>query len=169
MKSLLRASLARLGHCFVAVIAFVLAAAAGPAAAAVSTASLIGTWEAARTADDERLYVRLLDKGKAEIVAEYDFELPGAPGKRRGRSTTYGKWTVKGDDVLITYAQVKDKLRYSDKLPLSEIGLEGASPALKPAGKLDAKSKIRATLWKTPHEYKLKPAPAPAGKPAADK
>ena len=133
----------------------------GPAYA-VGASALLGTWEAARTPEDERMYVRLMEKGKAEIVAEYDFELPGQPGKRRGRSTTFAKWRVTGDDVTISYAKVRDRLRYSDKLPLSEIGLDGNSAGLKPAGKPEAKSRIRATLWKAPHDYRLKPAAAPA-------
>ncbi|HEY7759391.1 MAG TPA: hypothetical protein VIA64_08250 [Burkholderiales bacterium] len=130
---------------------------------AVGSRSLLGTWEAARSPDDERLYVHLKDKGRAEIVAEYDFTLPGVPGKRRGRSTTFGKWSVSGDDVVITYSKVRDRLRYSDKLPLAEIGLSGTSAALKATGKTDPKSRIRgATLWKAPHEYKLKaPEAAP--------
>jgi hypothetical protein len=153
-------------------IAFLLSllALCGPAHA-VSASALLGTWEAARTPEDERMYVRLMEKGKAEIVAEYDFELPGQPGKRRGRSTTFAKWSVKGDDVTITYAKVRDRLRYSGAHPLTEIGLEGKSAGLKPAGKIDPKSRIRAILWKTPHEYRLKysedaAAPAPGGAPA---
>src|SRR5688572_27566404 len=84
----------------------------GPAHA-VGAAALLGTWEAARTPEDERMYVRLMQEGKAEIIAEYDFQLPGQPGKRRGRSTTFGKWSVKGDDITIRYAKVRDRLRYS--------------------------------------------------------
>jgi hypothetical protein len=141
--------------------------AAGGTAHAIGSEALLGTWEAARTPEDERMYLRLLAKGKAEIVAEYDFELPGQPGKRRGRSTTFGKWSVKGDDVTVTYAKVSDRLHYSSKQPLSEIGLDGSAAALKPAGKPDPKSRIRATLWKAPHDYRLKPAaqPAPAQAP----
>lgn len=137
-----------------AALVFLLAAC--PSACAAGAAALLGTWEAARTPNDERMYVRLMEKGKAEIVAEYDFELPGQPGKRRGRSTTFGKWSVKGDDVTITYAKVRDRLRYTTKASLSEIGLEGTSAALKPTGKIDPKSRIRdAILWKGPHEYRL--------------
>ena len=142
----------------------------GPAYA-VGASALLGTWEAARTAEDERMYVRLMEKGKAEIVAEYDFELPGQPGKRRGRSTTFAKWRVTGDDVTISYAKVRDRLRYSSAHPLSEIGLEGKSAGLKPAGKVDPKSRIRAILWKTPHDYRMKyedaAAPAPGAAPAS--
>ena len=47
----------------------------------------------------------LRDMGKAEIVNEYDFSLPGQ-GKQRGRSTTFGKWTLKGNDVVVTYAKM---------------------------------------------------------------
>jgi hypothetical protein len=139
---------------------------------AVSPAALLGTWEAARTPEDERMYLRLMEKGKAEIIAEYDFELPGQPGKRRGRSTTFAKWTVKGDDVTISYAKVRDRLRYREALSLSEIGLEGKSAGLKPTGKPDPKSRIHATLWKAPHEYRLKPAAdeqAPAASSGAPK
>lgn len=130
---------------------------------AVKASALLGTWEAARTPEDERMFVRLMEKGKAEIVAEYDFELPGQPGKRRGRSTTFAKWSVKGDDITISYAKVRDRLRYSSGHSLAEIGLEGKSAGLKPSGKLDPKSRIRAILWKAPHEYRLKYPDPPAG------
>jgi hypothetical protein len=130
----------------------------GMPAYAVRPAVLVGTWEAARGPDDERMFVRLMDKGRAEIVAEYDFQLPGQPGKRRGRSTTFAKWSVKGDDITIAYAKVRDRLRYSDKQPLSEIGLDGNAAALKPTAAPDPKSRIRVTLWKAPHEYRVKPA-----------
>jgi len=139
-------------------------------ALAVSTSALIGTWEAARSPDDERLFIRLMEKGKAEIIAEYDFQLPNMPGKRRGRSTTFGKWSVKGDDVTVTYSKITDRLRYHAQLPLAEIGAEGKSPALKPAGKIDPATRLTTTLWKAPHEYKLKvreSASAPAGPAAA--
>jgi len=136
-------------------------------ASAVGTATLLGTWEAARTPDDERLYVNLKAKGRVEIIAEYDFTLPGMTGKRRGRSTTFGKWSVKGNDVTITYAKVRDRLRYSDKLSLAELGLTGTAAALKSAGKFDPQSRIRgATLWKAPHEYKFKPTEPPAASTA---
>ena len=146
----------------------------GAPAFAIGTTTLLGTWEAARTPDDERLYVTFKDKGKVEIVAEYDFTLPGMPGKRRGRSTTFGKWSVKGDDVTITYAKVRERLRYSQRLPLTAVGLTGTSIGLKPTGTVDPNSRIRgAVLWKAPHDYKLKPAdgsaapgPAPAEVPA---
>ena len=147
------------------ILAMLFALALAAPAAAAGPKSLLGTWEAARSPDDERLYVHLKDKGRAEIVAEYDFTLPGVPGKRRGRSTTFGKWSVKGGEVVITYAKVRDRLRYSDKLSLTEVGLTGTSAALKSTGQADPKSRIRgATLWKAPHEYKLKP---PEGAQAA--
>ncbi|HZR02916.1 MAG TPA: hypothetical protein VFA81_07080 [Burkholderiales bacterium] len=132
-----------------------LAALAAPAYA-VSPNALLGTWEAARTPDDERMYVRFLERGKAEIIAEYDFQLPGAPSRRRGRSTTFGKWSVKGDNVELRYAKVRDRLHYSEKLPLSELGLDGTAAGLKPAGQIDPNSRVRMTLWKAPHDYKLK-------------
>jgi hypothetical protein len=141
--------------------------AAGVPAHAVKASALVGTWEAARTVDDERTYVRLMEKGKAEIVAEYDFELPGQPGKRRGRSTTFAKWSVKGDDVTISYAKVNDRLRYSAQHALTEIGLEGTSAGLKPMGTRDPKSRIRAILWKTPHDYRLKAPAETSGSTAA--
>ena len=60
-------------------------------ALAVGAGDLLGTWEAARSPEGERVYVRLMEKGRAEVVAEYDFQLPGQP-VRRGRSTTFAKW-----------------------------------------------------------------------------
>ena len=125
---------------------------------AIGTAGLLGEWEAAVSPDNERLYIKLRDKGKAEIISEYDFQLPGQPGKQRGRATTYGKWALKGSDIMLSYAKVQDRLHYSAKMPLSEVGLMGSAPGLKAVGKIDAKSRIGTTiLWKAPHEYKLKP------------
>lgn len=146
-----------------------LALVASAPAHAVSASALVGTWEAARSAEDERLYIKLMEKGKAQIIAEYDFQLPNMPGKRRGRSTTFAKWSVKGDNIMITYSKVTDRLRYDAAFPLAEIGREGAAAALKPIGKPGAGSRLLATLWKAPHEYRLKAAegkgsvaPAPA-------
>jgi hypothetical protein len=137
-------------------------------ASALGTAALLGEWEAAVSPDNERLYIRLRDKGKAEIVSEYDFQAPGQSGKQRGRGTAFGKWTLKGNDVILSYANVHDRLRYSAKAPLSEVGLTGSAPALRPVGKVDPKSRIGAAiLWKAPHEYKLKSPQTPSGeKPA---
>ena len=136
-------------------------------ASAIDSGTLLGEWEAARAPDDERLFLRLRDKGKAEIIAEYDFQLPGQPGKQRGRATTFGKWSLKGNEVVLTYAKVRDRLRYFAKLSLSEVGATGSAPALKPIGEVDPKSRIGAAiLWKAPHEFKLKPPEQPAGEKA---
>lgn len=140
--------------------------AASALAAAVQPSVLLGTWEAARTPQDERLLIRLLDTGKVEIVAEYDFQIPGQPGKRRGRSTTYGRWSVKGDEVTLRYASVRDRLRYRPGLSLSQIGLQGNAAALQAVGEADPKSRLGdAVLWKGPHDYKLASPPEP-GAPA---
>jgi hypothetical protein len=118
---------------------------------------LTGSWEAARTPDDERLYLVLKDMGKAEIIGEYDFTLPGQPGKRRGRSTTFAHWTLDGDQIIVTYSRFTDRLRYVEQEALSVIGLSGSAPALKPVGKRDPKSKLgTAVLWKAPHDYRVK-------------
>lgn len=53
---------------FGALILLVTAVAAAPVALAAPPV-LTGSWEAARTPDDERLYLVLKDLGKAEIVA----------------------------------------------------------------------------------------------------
>jgi hypothetical protein len=128
---------------------------------------LTGSWEAARSADDERVSLVLKDMGKAEIISDYDITVPGQ-SKRRGRSTSFGSWSVKGDEITVTYAKVHDRLRYSDHVSLSAVGQGGDAPALKPVGKPPANSKIgSAILWKGPHEYRLKSAPAaPAAAPA---
>lgn len=133
-------------------------------AAAVSSTQLQGEWEAARSPEGERLYVRLLRGGKAEIIREYDFQLPGQPGTRRGRSTAFGKWTLKKDEVVLSYGKVQDRFRYNAKLSLAEIGLGGTAAALKPIGVSDPKSRVQGViLWKAPHDYQLKaPAAAPA-------
>lgn len=157
---------------FGALILLVTAVAAAPVALAAPPV-LTGSWEAARTPDDERLYLVLKDLGKAEIVAEYDLAIPGQAPKR-SRSTSFGKWTLKGNEVIVTYAKIHDRLRYVSSQPLAAIGLTGTAPALQPVGKPDPKSRIGAAiLWKAPHEYRLKapegeqqaaPAPTP-GKP----
>jgi hypothetical protein len=134
--------------------------------AIAATPVLAGSWEAARTPDDERLYLVLKDMGKAEIVAEYDLAIPGQP-PRRSRATTFGSWALKGGEVTITYSKIKDRLRYVGEEPLAAIGLPGAAPALKPVGKPDPKSRIGTTiLWKAPHDYRLKAEPSSAQPPA---
>ncbi len=125
-------------------------------ALAVGSKDLVGTWEAARSPAGDRLYVRLQEKGKAEVVAEYDFQLPGQ-STRRGRSTTTAKWTVKGSELTLTYAKVRDRLRYNPKVPLAQIGQPGSAPALEQVGQVDANSRLRgAVLWRAPHDYRLK-------------
>jgi hypothetical protein len=146
---------------------FALVASAAPAWAIKPGTLMANTWEAARTPEGERTYVRFLAGGKAEVVSEYDFQLPGQAGKHRGRATTYGKWSVKGDEVTVRYAQIRDRLQYTEKASLSGLGLEGSAPALKVVGKPAEKSRLQATLWKAPHEYRLKPQPEPASAPAA--
>jgi hypothetical protein len=123
---------------------------------------LKGTWEAARGANDERLYVVLGEDGKAEIVTEYQVALPGAPDKRLVRTSTFGKWAHKGGDVVISYANtnIKDRLRYVAREPLVAVGLSGSAPALKPVGTANARSQIGSeVLWKAPHEYRVKASP----------
>lgn len=133
----------------------------GTNALAVSSKDLLGTWEAARSPAGDRLYLRLQDKGKAEVVAEYDFQLPGQP-TRRGRSTTMAKWTVKGGELTLTYAKVRDRLRYNPKVPLAQIGQPGSAPALEQVGQADTNSRLRgAILWRAPHDYRLR-GPEPA-------
>ena len=56
----------------------VLAALTAPASA-IGSAGLSGEWEAAVSRDDERLYIKLRDKGKAEIVASTIFSPPVSP------------------------------------------------------------------------------------------
>ena len=131
-------------------------------ALAVTGKDLLGTWEAARSSGGDRLYIRLQDKGKAEVVAEYDFQLPGQP-TRRGRSTTMAKWAVKGDELTLSYAKVRDRLRYNPKLPLAQVGQAGNAPALEQVGQADANSRLRgAILWRAPHDYRLKAAESTA-------
>jgi len=130
----------------------------GGSALAVTGKALLGTWEAARTAEGDRLYILLKDKGNAEVVAEYDFQLPGQP-TRRGRSTTMAKWTLKGDELTLTYAKVRDRLRYKPNMSLAQVGRQGSAAALEQVGQVDANSRLRgATLWRAPHDFRLKPA-----------
>ena len=132
----------------------------GATSASAAPLKLTGSWEAARSGDDERVSLVLKDLGKAEIINEYDISVPGQ-GKRHGRSTSFGTWTIKGNDVVVTYSKISDRLRYSDHVSLSPVGQEGSAPALKAVGKPPPNSKIgTAILWKAPHEYRLKAAPA---------
>ena len=108
------------------------------------------------------------------LLVVHSISLPGR-AKQRGRSTSFGKWMLKGNDVLVTYSKITDRLRYSDYESLSAIGQTGAAAALKPVGKPDRNSKIGgAILWKAPHEYRLKApaaspqAPEPAGSPTTN-
>jgi hypothetical protein len=139
------------------VLAFLALLAWSSGALAVGSNDLLGTWEAGRSPDGERLYVRLQGKGKAEVVAAYDFQLPGQAA-RRGRSTTMSKWTLKGDELIVSYAKVRDRLRYNPKVSLAQVGHPGSAPALEQVGAADANSRLRgAILWRAPHEYRLKP------------
>lgn len=132
------------------------------AGAASAAPVLTGSWEAAQGADGERLYLVLEDKGRAKIVEEYNFELPGQPGKRHGRSTTFAHWRMKGKDVVLNYAKRDERLRYADALSLDAVGRTGTAPALRVEGTPDAQSRIRsAVLWRAPHDYR-RPAPAAA-------
>ena len=131
-------------------------------ALAVTGKDLLGTWEAARSSGGDRLYIRLQDKGKAEVVAEYDFQLPGQP-TRRGRSTTMATWSVKGDELTLSYAKVRDRLRFNPKVPLAQVGQPGNAPALEQVGQADANSRLRgAVLWRAPHDYRIKAADSTA-------
>ena len=136
-----------------------LGAVATPFLAPAAQPQLKGSWEAARGANDERLYVVLGEDGRAEIVTEYAVSLSGAPDKRRVQTTTFGKWTQKGGDVVINYANtnIKDRLRYVAREPLAAVGLSGSAPALKPVGTVNARSQIGSeVLWKAPHDYRAK-------------
>ncbi len=119
-----------------------------------------GEYATARTADDERVQLMLLTGGKAQIIAEHNFQIPGDEGKRRGRTTSYGKWSQKGDVVTLTYSRIKDRLRFDSKTSLAKIGLAGVAPALTQFKPVHTNSRLKgATLWKAPHDYRLK-APA---------
>jgi len=139
--------------------ALVLLATIGTAPPALAASPVLtGSWEAARTPDDERLYLVLKVMGKAEIVAEYDLAIPGQ-GAHRSRSTTFGTWALKDGEVIVTYARVKDRLRFVGAEPLKAVGLSGTAPALRPVGEPDPKSRIgNAILWRAPHDYRLKAA-----------
>ena len=151
-----------------AALVLLCAGAVVPAAGAGQPA-VAGTWEAARALNDERLYIVLSDKGKAEVVEEYELPLPGK--KQRVRSSTFGTWVRKGNEIVVTYGNVMDRLRYVAREPLATIGLTGSVPALKPVGKPDARSKVGSeVLWKAPHDYHVKPddsARGPASAPEA--
>jgi len=146
-----------------------LGAMATPSIAAAAQPQLTGSWEAARGPNNERLYLVLGGDGKVEIVTEYEVSLPGAPDKRRVQTSTFGKWTQKGGDVTISYANtnIKDHLRYVPREPLAAVGLSGSSPALKPVGTANDRSQIGSeVLWRAPHEYRVKHSTG--GDPSAD-
>lgn len=132
-------------------------------AAWAAPSGLAGEYETARTHDDEFTRLTLKPDGRATIVAENNFQIPGDPEKRRGRTTTYGKWTAKGAVVTLTYSKVRDRLRFDAATPLARIGQSGKAPALI-VNKSVAGSRLNnATLWRLPHAFKLpEPASAPA-------
>lgn len=144
-------------------VALLFLAATSANAAGPGAKDLLGEWEAARAPDGDRLLVRLMEKGRAEVVAEYNFQLPGEIAMRRGRSTTFATWKLRGRELTLAYSKVRDRLHYSQRLPLSVIGMEGTAPALEPVGMPDAKSRLgSAILWRAPHEYRLKAPEAAA-------
>lgn len=133
-------------------------------------AALMGDYESARTSDEEFVRLSLQAGGKAVIVAENNFMIPGDASKRRGRTTSYGKWSRKGEIVTVTYSKVRDRLKFDTATPLARIGMTGTAVALAPAGKVDARSRLKnLTLWRLPHKYRLPEAsagPAAAVPPA---
>jgi len=132
--------------------------------------TLDGEYESARTPDDEFIRLTLRPDGKAMIVAENNFQIPGDAAKRRGRTTSYGKWTRKGETVTVRYSKVTDRLKFDTATPLARIGLPGTAPALSPVGKADARSRLgTATLWRLPHSYRLPEQPAAPSPPSAAK
>lgn len=152
-----------------AVLAAALLWGALQAMAMAAPAELVGEYESARTPDDEFIRLTLKPDGKALIVAENNFQIPGDAAKRRGRTTSYGKWTRKGDTVTLTYSKISDRLKFDAATPLTRIGLTGSAAALSATRKPHAKSRLgTATLWRLPHSYRLPetapPAPAPAAR-----
>src|SRR5262249_10092016 len=109
-----------------------LGAAATPSIAPAAQPQLKGSWEAARGANDERLYVILAEAARAKIVTKSEAPRPGAPDKRPVGLSPFGKWTRQGGDVVITYSNtnIKDHLRYVAREPLKAVGLSGGAPAL---------------------------------------
>lgn len=131
-------------------------------------ADIPGNFDSARTPDDERIQLRLLSEGKAQIIAEHNFLMPGDESRRRGRTTSYGKWTRKGDVVTLTYTNIQDRLRYSAHTSLASVGLAGGAPGLVPIKPVSPKSRLKGViLWKSPHDYKIKGADAPSPPPPA--
>lgn len=132
----------------------------GSAAWAAAPAPM-GDYASARTPDDEFVRLTLAPKGKAIIIAEHNFQVPGDASRRRGRTTTYGKWSRKGDVVTLTYAKLTDRLRYEAAAPLDRIGLPGKAAALTPMKPLNANGRLKGmTLWRAPHDYRLPQAEA---------
>jgi hypothetical protein len=91
---------------------FLLVALAAPLSVSGQPA-INGTWEAARTVNDERLYIVLSDQGKAEVVEEYELPMPGK--KQRARSSTFGKWVHRGNEIVVTYGNISDRLRRRER------------------------------------------------------
>lgn len=120
-------------------------------------AELLGNYESARSVDDERVQLRLFSQGKAQIIAEHNFLMPGDETRRRGRTTSYGKWTSKAGVVTLTYSNIQDRLRYSPTTSRASVGLEGGAPGLVPIKPVSPKSRLKGvTLWKAPHDYRMK-------------
>ena len=129
---------------------------------------LVGGYESARTSDDEFVRVTLEGKGRAVIVEEHNFQIPGDPAKRRGRTTTYGKWSRKGNSITLTYARIKDRLRYDAALSLQPLGQSGTAAALTPIKPVDGNSRLKnLILWRLPHAYRQPAQDGGSAPPAA--
>lgn len=127
-----------------------------------------GEYASALSVDDERVQIRLLSKGKAQIIAEHNFLMPGDETRRRGRTTSYAKWSQKGDIVTLTYSRVTDRLRYNAKTPLAALGLQGSAPGLAIVKPIHSKSRLRiGTFWKAPHDYRMKASESGPTTPSA--
>ena len=100
-------------------------------------------------------------------------------GKRHGRSTSFGKWALKGNDVLVTYSKITDRLRYSDRESLSAVGQTGERAGAQAGGQADREQQdrhgdlVEGTARISRQSASLPPAPAvrarrtPASSPGA--
>ncbi len=113
---------------------------AGPAApGAGSGPSLAGSYSAL---SDWPLVVELRENGRARI--EYGWW----DGKVDALHSMRAHWRVEGNEIVLSYGSVIDRLRYDPKLSLKAAGRRGRRPGLRALEPIHRKSLIgSASLW----------------------
>jgi hypothetical protein len=98
-----------------------------------------------------KVTLNLKKDGVAEIIMET--WKPGEYEHHDAEKTT-GRWSAKGNSVMVEYNGIKDTLVYDDKLSLAELGYKSGAPGLKQIRAADENSIIGYySLWRLPHKF----------------